>query len=71
MTCLDTFHELTVDGQMAILEQMLADKRGDEIARAERYAARTISTPVPTTDCPAVLPPERVVASTSSQRRHP
>lgn len=52
------FHELSLDGQMAVLEQMLADKRGDEIARAERYAARTLSTlamsgeitPLPCTD---------------------
>jgi hypothetical protein len=64
VTCLDTFHELTLDGQMAILERMLADKRGDEIARAERYAARTLSTLATSGEITSPSCTEPVVAST-------
>lgn len=71
MCDLDSFHLLTVDGQMRVLEQMLADRRDDERARAERYA-RTFS-PLVTTPVlpPAAKPLERVVASPPSPMEKP
>jgi hypothetical protein len=66
MCDLDSFHGLTVDGQMQVLERMLADRTPDEAARAA-LRAKTLS-PLVTTPTPsAALPPERVVASTLSE----
>jgi hypothetical protein len=64
MCDLDSFHGLTVDGQMRVLERRLADRTPEEAARAERRA-KTLSPLAATPGLPlAAHPLERVVAST-------
>lgn len=66
MCDLDSFHLLTVDGQMRVLERMLADREADKQARAQRFA-KPLSPLATATGLPPVLSPERAVASTSSE----
>ena len=54
MTCLADYSQLTIDQQMAILEQMLQDKRDDERARVQRYETRTLSKLATTAE---IIPP--------------
>jgi len=67
MCDLDSFHGLTVDSQMRVLERMLADRTPEETARAARRG-QTLSPLVTAPDLPPVAHPlERVVASTHSE----
>lgn len=63
MCDLDSFHGLTVDSQMRVLERMLADRTPEETERAERRA-KTLSPLITTPDLPpAAYPLGRVVVS--------
>lgn len=64
MCDLDSFHGLTVDGQMRVLERMLADRTPEEAARAKRRA-QTLSPLAAAPDLPPVDHPlDRSAAST-------
>jgi hypothetical protein len=60
----DSFHGLTVDGQMRVLERMLADRTPEEAARAELRAKTLLPLAVAPVPSLAGLPLDRATVST-------